>query len=193
VSWRTTGILFLILLTVAAVVLIVQRQPPGDELATPTGPASFTEALDLFDGVTIDEVVRLEIARSAPPDEAHFDRDAEGAWSQTAPTATQVISATLTNQVTGLLNTRVSRSFTAENGDLAPYGLDDPQATIVLAVQDAGSVVRFELALGDLTPIGDAYYVLKPGDPRVHLMSSASLDSVLRLLDTAPLPVTPAP
>lgn len=123
-SWRTTAILFLILLVVAAAVFLVQRQPAGEGAATATSPASFVEATDLFDGVTVEDVVRLEIVQSDPPDQALFERAAEGSWTQTAPTTTQVISATLTNQVMGLLNTRASRSFAPEGGDLAPYGLD---------------------------------------------------------------------
>lgn len=192
-SWRTTGILFLVLLVVAVAVVALQRQQAGDEQATATSPASFVEATDLFDGVTVEDVVRLEIVQRDPPDEAIFERAAEGSWTQTAPTTTQVISATLTNQVMGLLNTRASRSFAPDSGDLAPYGLDEPQATIVLAARREDAVVRYELALGDVTPTRDATYVLKPGDPRVHLMSTASLDGLLRLLETVPLPTTPIP
>jgi hypothetical protein len=54
-------------------------------------------------------------------------------------------------------------------------------------------VVRYELALGDVTPTGDAYYVRKPGDPRVYLMSAAGFGALLRLLETVPLPPTPTP
>jgi hypothetical protein len=186
-SWRTTAALFIGLLVVAAAVLIIQRQPDGQEVATSTGAAPFVEALDLFDGVVIQDVARLEIVQADPPDEAIFERDPEGAWVQTVPTATQVFSATLTNQVTGLLNSRARRSFTPEGSDLAPYGLQEPETIVIIAAKRGGDVVRYELGIGDLTPTADAYYVLKPGDPRVHLISTAALDGLLRLLENVPL------
>lgn len=192
-SWRTTGILFLVLLVVGAAVFLIERRPGGEDEPTATSPSSFVEATDLFDGVTVEEVVRLEIVQTEPADEALFERTEEGSWTQTVPTTTQVISTTLNNNVTGLLNTRATRSFSPEDGDLSPYGLDEPQATIVLAVEKDGSVVRYELALGDAAPTGNATYVLKPGDPRVHLMSTFAFDRLLGLLENVPVPPTPTP
>lgn len=192
-SWRTTGILFLVLLVVAAAVFAIQRQPGGDEDVAATSAPSFVEANDLFEGATVEEVIRLEIVQAEPGNEALFERTEDGSWTQTVPTTTQVISSTLNADVTGLLTTRASRSFAAEGGDLAPYGLDEPRATIVIAVEKDSSVVRYELALGDAAPTGDATYVLKRGDPRVHLMGTFALERVLGLLENLPLPVTPVP
>jgi hypothetical protein len=188
VSWRTTGILFLVLLIIGAAVLALQQRYSAGAQATPTPAGPFVEVVDLFDGVLVEDVVRLEIVRAEPEDEAVFAREEDSSWVQTVPTTTQVFSPTLTNQITGLLNTRARRSFSAEGGDLAPYGLDDPQASIVLAVRRAAEVVRFEVVLGNHTPTGDAYYVQRRGDPRVHLLSTAALDGVLGLLDHVPLP-----
>lgn len=186
VSWRTTGLLFLALLVVGAAVFALQQRPAGE--ATPTAAAPFVEAFDLFGGITVEDVVRLEIVQAEPPDEALFTRDEESVWMQTVPTTTQVFSPTLTNHVVGLLNTRTRRSFSPEAGDLAPYGLDNPQTIIVIAARRAGAIVRYELAVGNLTPTGDAYYVLRRGDPRVHLLTTAALDGILRLLENVPLP-----
>lgn len=65
--------------------------------------------------------------------------------------------------------------------------------TLVVAARREEDVVRYELALGDITPTGDAYYVLRAGDPRVHLMSTAALSGLLRLLENVPLPPPPTP
>jgi hypothetical protein len=189
-SWRTTGLLFLALLVVGAAVLALQQRPAAE--ATPVAPA-FVEAVDLFGDVAVEDVVRLEIVQVDPPDEALFARDDEESfWSQIVPTTTQVFSPTLTNQIAGLLNTRARRTFSPEAGDLAPYGLDSPQSRVVVATRRADAIVRYELAIGNPTPTGDAYYVLKRGDPRIHLLPSASLDGVLGLLEHVPLP-EPAP
>lgn len=187
-SWRTTGILFLILLVVGAAVLALQQRYAAEARATPTPPsASFVEVVDLFGGLAAEDVARLEISRMEPEDSAVFAREEDSAWVQTVPTMTQVFSPTLTNHVTGLLNTRARRSFSAEGGDLAPYGLDSPQAIITLAVQRDGDIIRYELALGNPTPTGDAYYVQRRGDPRVHLLSTVALDGLLGLLENVPL------
>jgi hypothetical protein len=189
VSWRTTGILFLVLLIAGAAVLALQQRYSAEAQATPTAASSsFVEVVDLFDGVLVEDVVRLEIIQTEPEDAAVFSREEDSSWVQAVPTTTLVFSPTLTNQVTGLLNTRARRSFSAGGGDLAPYGLDNPQATIVLAVRREGETVRYELALGSRTPTGDAYYVQRRGDPRVHLLSTAALDGVLGLLEHVPLP-----
>ncbi len=187
-SWRTTGILFLVLLVVAAVVLVVRQRPGGEEDAPAADSSQFVEAIDLFDGVTVDQVVRLEIVQADPADEALFERTPEGSWTQTVPTTTQVISTTLDNSVTALLTARATRSFVPEGGDLGPFGLDAPQATIHLAVEAEDAVVRYEIALGDAAPTGNATYVLKPGDPRVHLMSTFTFERLLDLLENVPLP-----
>ncbi|MDT8307359.1 MAG: DUF4340 domain-containing protein [Anaerolineae bacterium] len=192
-SWRSTAILFVIFLVVAAAVLLLQPGDADEAGATPGAAAEFVEVSDLFGGLTVDDVVRVEIVREEPPDQALFEQGEGNLWVQTVPTTTQVLSTTLTNQVTGLLNMRARRSFSAEGGDLAPYGLDEPQATIVVAARREGQTVRYELALGDLTPTGTAYYVLRRGDPRVHLLSTTPLDGLLRLLDTVPLLPTPTP
>lgn len=192
-SWRTTAILFFMLLVVAAGVIILQQGDTDEAHATPTAMSDFVEAVDLFGGVRVDDVVRLEIVRKEPPEQALFEQSEDSAWVQTVPTITQVLSTTLTNQVSGLLDMRARRSFRPEAGDLTPYGLDEPQATIVVAARREEQVVRYELSLGDLTPTGTAYYVQRRGDPRVHLLSTATLDGLLRLLDSVPLPATPSP
>jgi hypothetical protein len=191
-SLRTTAVLFVVLLAVAGAVLIFQPGTDGEALATATA-APFVEALELYEGAAVEDVVRLEIVQTASADEVLFERDGEGAWTQAVPTTTLVFSPTLTNQVAGLLNSSARRSFPAEGGNLEPYGLEEPAYTIVVAVEREGSIVRYELALGSRTPTGDAYYTLKTGDPRVHLLSTAALEGLLRLLEYVPLPEATAP
>jgi hypothetical protein len=192
-SWRTTAILFLVLLVVAAGVLILQQRQDAENSATPTVTTDFVEVIDLFSGLTVDEIVRVEVSRHEPPDLALFVHGDDTTWTQTVPTTTQVLSMTLTNQVSGLVNSRARRSFSAEDGDLSPYGLDEPQATIVIAARRDGQITRYELRLGNLTPTGTAYYVQRQDDPRVHLLNTIALDGLLGLLDDVPVPEKAAP
>lgn len=186
-SWRTTATLFLILLLVAAGVLILQQRQDAETSATPTAPPGFVEGSDLFGGLTVEDVVRVEVSRHDPPGQALFVHGDDTTWTQTVPTTTQVLSMTLTYQVSGLITIPARRSFSAEDGDLSPYGLDEPQATIVIAARRDGEIVRHELFVGNLAPTGSAYYVQRQGDPRVHLLSTLPLDDLLGLLDAVPV------
>lgn len=185
-SWRTTGILFVILVLVGGLVYLQSRQDDaatGD--ATPT--ASAPNTVSIFDGVTVDDVRRLEVTAGSG-EEASFSREAEGGWYMTVPTATTVISQTVTNSVMGLINTGSRRTFTAEENPLEVYGLEDPSREIVVVAGREGQLLRYQLEIGNETPAGDAYYVLRDGDSRVHLMTKSTLDSILELATAPPLP-----
>lgn len=185
-SWRTTGILFIVLVAVGALVYFQSRQ---DEAAsadvTPTAPTP--SSVSIFEGVTVDNVRRLEITSSGGQ-EVSLSREAEGGWVMTVPTATTVISQTVTNSVTGLMNMGSRRTFAPEENPLDAYGLEDPDRQIVVVVGRDGEVIRYQLDVGSATPADDAYYVLRQGDGRVHLMTKSTLDRIFELATDPPLP-----
>jgi hypothetical protein len=106
----------------------------------------------------------------------------------TVPTSTQVISTTMANAIRGLMTTGSRRTLPPEENPLQAYGLEEPQQQVTLAVQDEGRIVRHLLSIGNETPTGDAYYVLKEGDRRVHIVAKSALDSVLDLAQSPPFP-----
>lgn len=185
-SWRTTGILFIVLVVVGGLVYLQSRQneaAPAD--ATPA--AATPSSVSIFDDVTEENVRRLEITASRGQ-EASLSREAEGGWFMTVPTATAVISQTVTNSVMGLINTSSRRTFAPEENPLQVYGLEDPARRIVLVAGREGQVIRYQLDVGNETPAGDAYYVLREGDARVHLMTKSILDRIFELATDPPLP-----
>lgn len=186
-SWRTTGLLFLLLLVVGGLVYWQRGRVESGSEGTPTAlPPSPASGAVLFDDITVRDVVRLDVENSAGS--TSFSRRADGAWFMTVPTATMAISQTLTNNVQSLISTTGRRTLSPEENPLRVYGLDEPQATVTLAVRRDENVVRYRLLVGNQTPAGDAYYVLKEGDPRVHLMAGAALNNVLNLSGDPPLP-----
>lgn len=188
-SWRTTGILFLILVLVAGLAFWQTRQQDEAEVEA-TAPAAPTAAgAVLFGNASVENVVRLDVATGTGT-ESSFRRDEDGAWAMTVPTSTQVISATMTNAVRGLISAGSRRTLPPQENPLQVYGLEQPQRRVTLAVADDGNVVRHQLSIGNETPAGDAYYVLKEGDRRVHLVARSALDNVL---DLAQAPPTPEP
>jgi hypothetical protein len=147
-----------------------------------------------FSDATVEDVTRLDIDRDSIT--ASFAHEADGSWHMTVPTATQVMSVTLTNQVRTLISTGSRRTIAPDENPLQAYGLDEPDSEITLVVRREERQVRYQLLVGNETPTGDGYYALKQGDPRVYIMSKSLLDGIFGLAEAPPLPdpaTTPEP
>lgn len=188
-SWRTTGLLFIALLIVGAIAFWQSRNDDDVEEAQPTAQAPVAEGVNLFEGVDVERIARLDVRESVEA-QASFHREPDGEWYMTTPTTTVVISQTVTNSLMGLLNTGSRRTFAPGENPLDAYGLQDPLRDIIVAVERSDQVVRYHLQVGNETPAGDAYYVLKEGDRRVHLMTKSTLDGIFSLASDPPLPET---
>ena len=185
-SWRTTGILFFLLLLLGGVAYW-QSQTGALDAPTPTpalAAGTFTESVPLLPDVALAEVSRLEVrrARDAGDGAQVVYRQEEGSWTQTMPTTTAVLSTTVTTPLRSLLGAGSRRTLSPATNPLAAYGLDEPTATIVVAARREEATVRHTFFLGNLTPAGDAYYLQKEGDPRVHIVASFALNNLLDLL-----------
>jgi hypothetical protein len=75
-------------------------------------------------------------------------------------------------------------------GNLADFGLTDPQAEVTLGLKDESTV---SFTIGDLNPNGTHYYIQKGDDPEVHLVPASSIDGLLDMVDNPPYPPTPEP
>ncbi len=75
-------------------------------------------------------------------------------------------------------------------GNLADFGLMDPQAEVTLGLGDESTV---SFAIGDLNPNGTHYYVQKEDDPEIHLVPASSIDGLLDMVDNPPYPPTATP
>lgn len=191
-SGRTTAILFVILLVVAGAAYYVSRQEPAVEETPTAAPTEATTAL--VSGVTVEGVRQLELRNLAEEDAAVFVQEA-GVWSQSVPTQTQVISATMNSYLQGLAMLTSRRTLPTSAGEAADFGFDSPTYEITLSAADEGGQSRrFVLLLGDTTAADDGYYVQRQGDPRIHIVNKTVLDNVLNLLATPPIPLpTPEP
>lgn len=184
-SWRTTAVLFIVLLLVGGYVYYQSQQEPAVE-SLPT-PLPQPEQAELVTA-SIDEVNRLDVTRLEDAAKASFTRDETGDWFQTVPTSTAVISQTMNIQITGLATLRSNRTLPADANLLSTYGLDEPAYEIVLATTRDERTVRTTLLVGNETPAGDAYYVQKRGDPRVHIVPIGVIQNMIDLLENPPLP-----
>jgi hypothetical protein len=187
VSGRTTAILFVILLVVAGAAYYVSRQEPEVEELPTAAPTEATTTL--VSGVTLEGVNRLELRNLAEEDADVFVQEA-GVWSQTVPTQTQVISATMNSYLQGLVMLTSRRTLPTSAGEPADFGLDNPTYEITFsALDESGQSRRFVLLVGNATAADDGYYIQREGDPRVHIVNKSVLDNVLNLLATPPIPL----
>jgi hypothetical protein len=186
-SWRTTTILFALLLIVGGYVYWQNQQDaaPEPELSP---VAEVAESVGLVTGAALEDVRRLEVSRREDGLAVSYTRDAEGVWSQTVPTMTQVISQTMEFAAGNLVTITSRRSLPAAANPLAAYGLEDPSYQIVLALLDVdGRLIRHTFYLGDTLATGDGRYVQKQGDARIHIVAGYVFDPVIELLDTPPV------
>lgn len=188
-NWRTTGILFVILVLVGGYVYWSGRQPDTPE-PTPTPAFAPLPTTKFISDLTVETVTRLDVRRFEDGKLASFSRDlATGAWAQTTPTATQVVSRTMDNYVTGLINLTSRRTLEEGQGSPSDYGLDAPTYEVTLAGQRDGQTIHFRFLIGAATPTDDAFYVQRPPDERVHLVNKLVMENFTNLLDKPPLPV----
>lgn len=190
-NWRTTAALFVILVALAGVVYWQSRQETANDDDAPTPPAPAAETTPLFPGVTAGDLLRLEVERAEDGAAVHFARQDDGAWVQTVPTTTMVISQTLESRAGSLLAVSSRRALPPDANPLSAYGLDQPGAAIVVAARRANQdgseqVIRHTLHVGNQTPAEDGYYVQKVGDRRVHIVPLTAVDAVLGLIDDPP-------
>lgn len=197
-NWRVTAVLFVLVVLVGGYAYYDSQDTTPGPTPTPAAPA--VERIPLLPGVAIDDVTELAVS-SAPGvvtdtlrTEATYFRDATGSWLQVVPTRTVAVSATLDGAVTGLLNLNSRRSLEAPEGGLAPFGLERPSYELRLTYLADGSPRSDRFLVGGQTPAGDAYYIQRAGDERIHLVAPFSIDALLDLLAAPPLPLpTPTP
>jgi hypothetical protein len=191
-NWRTTVALFAVVVILGAVVYSLSQQEPAIPEVEGTVTPVPTPQTNLVQDVTINDVQRLEIRRFEDETQVVFTREEDGSWFQIVPTNTMVISGTMISEVTRILNMTSQSILSAEANALSAYGLDNPQYEIVLVGRREENNVRFTFLVGNQTPTGDRYYLLRQGDPRIHVVLSSTLDSMIGLLDDSPIsPPTP--
>lgn len=184
-NWRTTAILFLILLLVAGAVYWQSQssEPAASATTATTAAPRLQETTLLLPDVAVEEVVRFELSHVPSGEEVIFTQEEE-VWTRTVPTTTQVLSATVVAPLRSLLDAGIRRTLPRDTNPPAAYGLTEPVATITVAAHRNQRTVRYRFYVGNLTPAGDAYYVQKAGDPRIHIVPTFPLNNMLDLLPT---------
>ena len=183
-NWRTTAVLFVLLAgLVGYSVWDNQREPAPFVNSNPIPPPPPTPQTSTLVSTSSENVQFITIENLEEATEVAFAQDDVGEWLQTAPSETQVVSATLNTAVIGLINLRSSLTIPADANPLSAYGLDQPshQITVSINQPEQNQSVQVRLLIGNLTPTESAYYVQKLGDARVHVLSVGIIDTLLDL------------
>lgn len=150
--FRNTLILLLVVAALGAYVSYVEH------------PAMEREALEgkllSFDrgkvsGMTLD----------SPKGKVELAKDESGSWHVTSPRAVAADQVSVDGILSALEGAEVKKKLDETPADVAPFGLDKPESTIVLAIDGA----QRKLAFGKKTPIGGSVYVRRNDEPAVLL------------------------
>ncbi|GAP06680.1 hypothetical protein ATHL_01536 [Anaerolinea thermolimosa] len=182
---RSTWIVFIVFLLVAAVGMFLMKSPSSPLAAISAQTPTPTATPRLIEGVTSSQVSEIELlqADSAPE---KLVRQADNGWINQKDGNT-VDSGTVEQLLSELLATRVLTTLPADYA-LDALQLEKPQKTILLTLQDG---TKIQLAIGGLTPTGNGYYV-RVGQNSPSVVSKYAIDSTLTQFDEARKP-TPTP
>ncbi|MCX6027128.1 MAG: DUF4340 domain-containing protein, partial [Chloroflexi bacterium] len=115
-------------------------------------------------------------------------RSTDGTWSLVQPSKEPADTGAVEMAIAQMSNlsliTDLGTKITLEN-----FGMDKPRYMITLTTADA----TYTLEVGSPTVTGSGYYVRRQGDPRVVVVGTYALESVLGWAQSLPLPATPTP
>ncbi len=176
VRWRTTGVLLIVFLALAAVTFWVSRRETS---ATPTRtPPPRVIPVD------VEDVQRVDILQG---DRQIAVQRSGDRWLVVGEVMRDADSDDVDRRLRSLLTVVAFDHFVPEALD--EFGLAQPQARVVIQAY-TGTVT---LLIGDATPTGNDYYVQREGDPTVYVVSKYLVDRVLEWVETPPYKPTPTP
>lgn len=189
---NTTLILVGVFAVLLLYVLLIQR--PAEEAkanATATPGASTTG--NVWGTLTADQVLSVRIEdRSAGRAVAFGRSSASAAWEVTEPEARPADQLTAATNVGTLVNLTYQQTLDSP-ADLSVYGITSPSYALEVKLTDGTTARTF---IGAKTLVGNSYYVAREGAGNVMIVSSFSLEALLKLLDEPPYlqpTATPAP
>jgi hypothetical protein len=153
--------------------------------ATATPAASRGTVFD----ITADQISGLRIVDRVNNREVALSKDASGQWQITAPGAGPADPAVAPNVAAQFTNLFTSATLTTTT-DLAPFGVLSPTYTLELDLVDGR---KLKAAVGDKTPTGTGYYVLREGETDVLVVSTSGLDNLFTYAATPPYMPTATP
>jgi Domain of unknown function (DUF4340) len=161
-TWRRIAIYYVLGIVLGGYFLLFEWQPGGEKPIPGGRPRQQSRFLSIPQE-TIQEV-RLHRGEDGA---VTFRRDGQG-WKVIEPPGAQVTSALMTSFVENLTMEKEVQVIEEAAGNLSPYGLERPHATVVIKGQE-GNVVA-TVFIGDRNPTSSAVYACKESSPQVVLL-----------------------
>jgi len=178
---RTTWVVLVIFAALVAVLVFWQRSKENAP-AEPTSTPSQASLFDLNANITY---LRLEKVGGAV---VEMVRGEDGIWQLTWPEAKKTDVGAVQTAVTQILSLQILTTLNTNPG-LDTLGLASPAYRILIGLEDGSQVV---INVGNSSPTGSGYYVVVSGRP-LYVISKSGLDSVLKLIESPPIELTPTP
>jgi Domain of unknown function (DUF4340) len=120
------------------------------------------------------DIAKLDIKKKGG-DEVELAKNAAGKWQITAPKPFRADQNEVSSMLSTLSSLSSERLIEDKAGNLAQYGLAQPDLEVDVTEKDNKSQ---KLLIGDNTPTGNAVYVALVDDPRVFTLASYSKTSL---------------
>ncbi|HMN59978.1 MAG TPA: DUF4340 domain-containing protein [Anaerolinea sp.] len=183
---RSTWVVFIVFLVIAAAGIFLLRSPASPLPATAAETPSATPAPLVIQGWDAAQVTDIQYV-SAAGEQQHLARTPDSLWTdmvKQSPVAIGQVEELLSE----LLTMRVLTSMPTDYS-LDALALANPTQKISIGRQDGTSV---ELWIGNVTPTGNGYYVRVNNNAPV-VVSKYALDAVTQLFTDTQATATPLP
>ena len=186
---RTTLVMFIVLAGLAAFVVYTNN---ADEAEATPAPSTY-----LWD-ITSQQVAGLRVVDNTRQTEVIISHDDSGIWQVESSKTTsgevlvpaQPADPGQADYGASLVSTIFLRRTLTETTALGEYGLLAPAYAIYVTQTDG---TELSLQVGYKTPTEDGYYVSSPGEAHPQIVAASALDPLLAMIDSPPVPPTPAP
>jgi len=112
-----------------------------------------------------------------PGSEVALARDG-GGWQLVKPLKAKADSTTVTTLINAVAACQIKETLEEHPTDLAPFGLKQPRATVVVTVKGKGALPAIEV--GKKTPVGYSDYVRVGANPAVMLVADSFSSDVIK-------------
>lgn len=185
---RTTTIVLVVILAALGLYVVLVQLPKDKAAAqlTPTqagGPVSFVWQ------VTADQVTAIRLDDRVKNRSLALVKDAQGAWTVSEPEAKLANSTAITGVLSSLTALSIDTTITSTT-DLSAFGVLSPTYSLELTLADEK---KLKAAIGDKTPTGSGYYLLREGEANALVVATYGLDSLIGMLDAPPYAPTATP
>jgi len=184
---RKLTIGLLVVFAALAVYALVVQVPKDNAAANTT--ATVAPVAYLWT-VKADQINGVHVVNHVSGQGLDLVKETAGTWSLVRPGPQPAEQSLAASDASGLMTLAVDGTITTAT-DLASFGVLSPTLTVEVDLSDG---TKLKAAVGNKSPTGTDYYVLREGETQVVLLSTAAQSTLANLVTTPPVvPPTATP